>query len=103
MAEKSAMKMSYGKVTPRGVPAVNSGKAEMAPKVMKGARSAGEKYKAPKMGMKSGSARKGGSEKSSGNVSMMKQSASDKNRYTQAKQPTQYSNAGTPVGTKFIC
>lgn len=101
---KSAMKMSYGgKMTPRGVPAVNSGSAEMGPKVMKGARSAGEKYKAPKMGMAAGSTKKGGKEKSSGNVSMMAQSASDKNRYTQAKQPTQYSNAGTPGATKFIC
>ena len=101
--EKSPMKMAYkGGMTPKGVPAVNSGKAEMGPKVMKGARAAGEKYKAPKMGMSSGSTKKGGSEKSSGNVKMMAQSSSDKNRYTQAKQPQSYSNLG-PKATKFIC
>ena len=52
MVKSSPMKMNYGgKMTPKGIPAVNSGKAEMGPKVMKGARAAGEKYKAPKMGM----------------------------------------------------
>ncbi len=100
---KSPMKMSYGKTTPSGVPAINKGGAETGPKVMKGVRAAGEKYKAPKMGMAAGSTKKGGSMKSSGNVSMMAQSPSDKNRYTQAKQPTQDSNNGIAGKTKFIC
>lgn len=99
---KSPMKMSYGKVTPRGVPAMSKGSAETGPKVMKGARAAGEKYKAPKMGMSGMSANKSGSEKSSGNVAMNPQSASDKNRYSQAVQPSAYTNNGVKA-TKFVC
>ncbi len=94
---ENIMKVKAGKPSMKGV------QSGMAPKVIKGARSAGEKYKAPKAGMTAGSARKGGSEKSSGNVTMMKQSASDKNRYSQAKQPVQFSNAGVAKATKFIC
>ena len=100
--EKSPMKMKYGKMTPAGVPAVNSGKAEMGPKVMKGARAAGEKYKAPKMGMNAISAKKADT-KSSGNVQMKPQSQSDRNRYKGVPQPVAYSNAGVPGKTKFIC
>ena len=95
MAQSSPFKMSYGKKSMAGV------QSGAAPKVMKGAREAGEKYKAPKMGMNSIGTK--AVSKSSGNVSMKPQSASDKTRYTQAKQPVQYSNAGTPRATKFVC
>lgn len=105
MATKSPMKMAYGKTTPNvvGVSMGSKGKAsETKPMIMKGTRSAGVMYKAPTA---AGMSRKGkaADDKSTGNVSMMAQSASDKNRYSQAKQPEQYSNAGTPKKTKFLC
>jgi len=100
--ESSPMKkMGYGKGKLAGLPAINGkGKSESAPKVMKGAREAGEKYKAPKAGMNAISRK--ADTKSSGNVTMKPQSASDKNRYTQAKQPAQFTNLGQKA-TKFLC
>lgn len=100
------LKMKYsGKATPN-VPGLSMGmdgkKGSTPTKVMKGARSAGEMYKKPSaMTLKD----KNATDKSSGQSLPSKQSASDKVRYIQAKQPAQYSNAdnGGMKGTKFVC
>lgn len=94
------LKMKYsGTMAPKGVP---SGKGSSTPaKVMKGARSAGEMYKKPATGTLKG---KNAKDNSSGQSNPSKQSASDKVRYTQAKQPVQFSNADRPAGAcKFVC
>lgn len=101
------LKMKYsGKVTPSGVPGVSMGmdgkKGSTPTKVMKGARSAGEMYKKPGAMTLKG---KNATDKSSGQSNPVKQSASDKIRYTQAKQPAQFSNVdnGGMKMTKFVC
>lgn len=96
----SPMKMKYSGTTPKGVPALNKGKSSNETKAKSfGARSAGEYYKKPSVDAKAG---KTGKDKSSSNNTMRSQSASDKNRYTQATQPVQYSNE-YPGKTKFVC
>lgn len=94
------MKMGYSGTAPKGVPALKDGGNQTAPKIMKGARAAGEKFKKPGNLTLRG---KSATDKSSSQSLPSAQSASDKNRYRQAKQPTQYSNAGTPKATKFVC
>lgn len=102
--EKSPMNMNYKSgPAPKGVPAIGlykGNKSETGPKVMKDARAAGAMYKKPGALALRG---KGARDMSSSNTGPSAQSASDKNRYVQAKQPTQYSNAGTPKATRFVC
>lgn len=100
----SPLKMSYkGGVTPKGVPGVSMGqdgkKGSTPTKIMKGVRSAGEMYKSPGSITLRG---KNATDKSSGQSLPTKQSASDKKRYVQASQPTQFSN-GSVKATKFVC
>ena len=94
------MKMSYKGTAPKGVPAINTSSNQTSPKIMKGARAAGEKYK--KVGDLTLRG-KGATDKSSGQSLPVRQSNSDKTRYSQAKQPVQYSNAATPKATTFVC
>ncbi len=103
----SPLKMkSYSGVTPKGVPGVSMGmdgkKGSTPTKVMKGVRAAGEMYKKPGSMTLRG---KNATDKSSGQSNPTKGSASDRVRYTQAKQPVQFSNAdnGGMKGTKFVC
>jgi hypothetical protein len=71
---------------------------ETSPKVNKGSKAGGEMYKAPKGVTLRGA---GAKDQSSGRVEMHAQSASDKNRHTQAVQPKKFAQEG--VGTKFVC
>lgn len=89
------LKMSYkGGMAPKGV------QSGATPKVMKGARAAGDMYKKPgDLNLRGKSA----TDKSSGQSMPSKQSASDKNRYKGKAQPMAYSNGGTPAYTKFVC
>lgn len=94
---KSPLAMSYsGKKAPAGV------QSGAAPKIMKGSREAGEMYKKPGSISRQG---KSATDKSSGQSNPVKQSASDKVQYTQAKQPAQYSNLdnGGLKATRFVC
>lgn len=94
MATASPLKMKYsGGKAPQGV------QSGAAPKIMKGARSAGAMYKPANGG--SQSAGKKASDKSSGQSNPVKGSQSDRVRYTQAKQPAQYNNELR--ATKFVC
>lgn len=101
------LKMKYKSgVTPKGVPGVSMGmdgkKGSTPTKVMKGVRTAGVMYKAPDIGALRG---KNAKDMSNGQSLPTKQSASDKNKYVQAKQPAQFSNLdnGEQKGTKFVC
>lgn len=101
------LKMKYsGGVSPKGIPGVSMGmdgkKGSTAPKIMKGAREAGEKDKKPVIGALRG---KNATDKSSGQSNPTKGSEYDKKKYTQAKQPAQFSNLdnGGMKGTRFVC
>lgn len=97
---------SYSGTAPKGIPGVSMGdggkKGSTPAKVMKGARSAGEMYKKPgAMTLKGKNAK----DMSSGQSNPTKGSSYDKTKYTQAKQPVQFSNAdnGGMKMTKFVC
>lgn len=101
------LKMKYnGGPAPKGVPGVSMGtdgkKSSTAPKIMKGARSAGEKYKEPGTITRQG---KNAKDMSSGQSNPTKGSQRDRVQYTQAKQPAQFSNLdnGGMKATKFVC
>lgn len=100
----SPLKMKYSSKTAPNVPGVSMGdggkKGSTPTKVMKGVRTAGEKYKTPVIGALRG---KNATDKSSGQSLPSKQSASDKNQYLQAKQPIQFSNEAVTRATKFVC
>lgn len=97
---------SYSGVSPKNVPGVSMGmdgkKSQSPTKIMKGVRTAGEMYKKPNVGALRG---KNATDKSSGQSNPVKGSQSDRVKYTQAKQPVQFSNAdnGGMKGTKFVC
>lgn len=104
---KSPLAMKYsGGVTPKNVPGVSMGmdgkKGSTPAKIMKGARQAGEMYKKPGNLTLRG---KNATDKSSGQSNPTKGSEYDKKKYTQAKQPAQFSNLdnGGMRGTKFVC
>lgn len=103
----SPLKMNYkGGVTPKGVPGVSMGmdgkKGSTPTKVMKGPRAAGEKYKTPSIGALRG---KNAKDMSSGQSLPTKGSQRDRVKYSQAKQPAQFSNLdnGGLKGTRFVC
>lgn len=104
---KSPLAMKYNSgPAPKGVPGVSMGmdgkRGSTPPKVMKGPRPAGEKYKSPNIGSLRG---KNAKDMSSGQSNPTKGSQRDKIRYTQSKQPAQFSNLdnGGMKGTKFVC
>lgn len=103
---KKSMAYSGGKATPKGVPGVSMGmdgnKCCTPPKIMKGTRAAGEMYKKPGDIKQQG---KNAKDMSSGQSNPTKGSEYDRKKYTQAKQPAQFSNIdnGGMKGTKFVC
>lgn len=101
------LKMKYSNgVAPKGIPGVSMGdggkKGSTPTKVMKGARSAGAMYKSPGPITRQG---KNAKDMSSGQSNPTQGSSRDKVKYTQAKQPAQFSNLdnGGMKGTKFVC
>lgn len=92
---KNAMAYPKNGMAPKGV------QSGATPKIMKGARAAGEKYKTPSIGALRG---RNATDKSSGQSNPTKGSTRDKEKYNQAKQPVQFSNAERPAGAcKFVC
>jgi hypothetical protein len=94
----------YGGVAPKGIPGVSMGdggkKGSTPAKVMKGVRTAGAMYKTPSIGALRG---KNAKDMSSGQSVPVKGSQRDKSKYTQSKQPIQFSNEAVTKGTKFVC
>lgn len=89
--------MTYsGGMAPKGV------QSGSTPKIMKGPREAGAMYKTPSIGALRG---KNAKDMSSGQSMSTQGSQRDKTKYTQARQPAQFSNLdnGGMKGTKFVC